>query len=296
MPKLSYLVSSYDSGSYLAQHLADFQNQTDPDFEVIVVVPDSPGTDAIVARQWVQRDSRIKLIEKDEREPYGTSWLTAWEAAQGDFVVNSNSDDFHHPRFTEVFHTYMSAALQRCPMDAKQAAICRVGPPVGFSYAGIVVRDETGRVLGQGLRPPFNLDLFSRECHCGPQVCWRNDAAFRDHVDWEHLHRRASVLDSGFDYACWLYFMSLGYIGLTIPEILTIYTQRHDSIENRNKWLNNWDTFVSIAEYFPHHIGSSIKGVDEFKDFPRVPHRATWAEVMNRGDKWKDSYGWQTMD
>ena len=275
-PKITYLVSSYNSGRFLNEHLQDLQNQIDPNFEVIVVVPDSPDTDRFVAEGWSRRDKRIRTVFKTEKEPYGSSWLTAWELARGEFVVNSNTDDFHHPRFTEIFYDHMSSALKRCPYTAKQAGILRVGPPVGFSYAGIMIRSERGHITSQGYRPQFDRDLFTRECHCGPQVCWRNDTAFRYDVDWGLMWERSREYTSAFDYWLWLYFMSLGYNGSTIDQILTIYTQRSDSLENRNKCANNYETFASISEFFPHHFGTTITGLDEFKDFSNLPNRMEW--------------------
>jgi hypothetical protein len=59
--------------------------------------------------------------------------------------------------------------------------------------------------------------------------------------------------------------------------------------------LNNWDTFTSIAEYFPHHFKNVLKKHKEFASFPRVPHRQTWADVMAIGKRWKNEYEWQML-
>ena len=288
MTKVSYLVSTYDSGHFLDRHMADLiDRQTDPDFEIVIVNPDSPGTDDIIARKWEIQDPRVKYIFYEKREPYGASWLRAWEAATGDFVMNSNTDDYHEPHTTETVFKHM------------KLAVGPLGPPnkIGFGYGGLTIIDESGRVKGRGLKPPFDFELMTRECWAGPQVIWRNDKEFRDSLNWEHLERRASVLTSGFDYGLWLYFMSLGYYGHVIQDFITIYTQRPDSLENSNKWLNNWDTFVSIAEYFPHHFETHLKKHQEFVErWPQVPDRTMWSDVMRQGKKWRNDYGWQEME
>jgi glycosyltransferase involved in cell wall biosynthesis len=272
MPKLSYLVSTYDSAHYLDLHLENLiKNQTDSDFEVIVVNPDSPSTDGFIARKWEDVDSRIKYIYWPHREPYGASWLRAWKNARGKFVVNSNTDDFHQPMFTAKFYEAMS----------------RASDDVGFCYSGLVVINENGDIVGGGNKPPFNHELMSRECWAGPQVCWRNDEKFNNSLDWDLMQTRADEYHSAFDYWLWLYFMSKGYDGVVIPEQLTIYTQRSDSIENSNKWANNWETYSAISEFFPHNFKNHLKHAKEFIEFDNRPHREDWIATMQKGKKWK---------
>lgn len=279
MPKLSYLVSTYNAGHFLEGHLADLlEKQTDPDFEIVIVNPNSPGTDEIVAQKWAAVDSRIKYVYHEQREWYGASWMRAWRHASGEFVCNSNTDDYHHPRFTEIMHTYMSVATSRMHATKNEVA---------FGYAGIHVIDEKKQIKGGGYRPAFDFEKMSYECGAGPQVCWRNDERFKSRLDWSLIDLRANTYRSAFDYWLWLYFMSLGYHGVAVPEILTVYTQRPDSIENSNKWQNNWETFAAISEFFPHHFTGHLKHAREFADFKNLPDKQEWIELMQRGKKWK---------
>ena len=63
MVKISYLVSTYDSGHFLDGHIANLlEQQTDPDFEIVVVNPDSPGTDGFIAQKWAAIDSRVNYL------------------------------------------------------------------------------------------------------------------------------------------------------------------------------------------------------------------------------------------
>jgi len=278
--KISYLVSTYGSGHFLDRHIADLlERQTDPSFEIVVVNPDSPGTDAMVAEKWAQIDDRVKYIFHEKREWYGESWLRAWRAAKGQFVCNSNTDDFHAPQFTEVMHKYMAVATS--PMNAG------LDKEVAFGYGGLQVVDAFGRVKGGGLKPQFDFDRMSYECWAGPQVCWRNDEAFRSKVDWDLMAQRAAEYRSAFDYWLWLYFMSLGYQGLSVPEVLTVYTQREDSIENSNKGANNWETYAAISEWFGHNFSSHLKHAKEFSDFTDLPNKDEWVSVQQAGKKWK---------
>jgi glycosyltransferase involved in cell wall biosynthesis len=279
LPKISYLVSTYDAGSYLDTHLADLlERQTNPDFEIIVVNPDSPGTDGHIAQKWAAIDGRVQYIYWPQREPYGASWLRAWRCAKGEFVMNSNADDLHDPRTTELVYTHMKLAT----------GLMNSGLKIGFGYGGMTVIDTNRRVIGRGLKPKFDFELMSRECWAGPQVTWRNDRGFRDDLDWDLLDTRAAQYTSAFDYWLWLYFMSKGYHGYVIPELITIYLQRPDSIENSNKWRNNWETYAAISEFFGHNFDGHLKHAREFRDFSSLPPRDEWVACMQAGKKWKN--------
>lgn len=281
MVKLSYLVSTYNSGSFLDSHIANLiENQTDPDFEIIVVNPNSPDTDGLIAEKWVAIDSRVRYVYWPTREPYGASWLRAWRWAKGEFVMNSNTDDFHEPKTTELVYKHMKLATS--PIHA--------GSKIAFAYGGITVIDQNKKLLGRGLKPAFDYQLMSSECWAGPQVAWRNDHQFLSSLDWSLMDKRASEYTSAFDYWLWLYFMSLGYHGYVIPDMLTIYTQRADSIENSNKWKNNWETYAAISEFFGHNFDSKLKHAKEFRDFSNLPDKDQWIDLMRNGKKWKDSY------
>lgn len=279
MPKISYLVSTYDSGNFLDAHVADLvERQTDPDFEIVIVNPNSPGMDGFVAEKWAAADERVKYIYWPTREPYGASWLRAWQNATGEFVMNSNTDDFHAPETTALVYKHMKLATG--PVS---------GLNVGFGYGGLTVVDESGRVVARGLKPPFDFDLMSRECWAGPQVAWRNDKEFIRSLDWDLMTRRANEHESAFDYWLWLYFMSRGYHAHVINALITIYTQRSDSIENRNKSANNWETYASISEFFPYNFDGHLKHAKEFRDFENLPPKDEWVERAKAGKKWRTS-------
>jgi len=278
MPKLSYLVSTYDSGAFLDAHFADLiERQTNPDFEIVVVNPDSPGTDNFIAQKWAAIDPRVKYIYYHKREPYGASWLRAWKNASGEFVMNSNTDDFHEPQTTETVYKHMKLAI----------GVMNTGKKIGFGYGGMTVIKPGGQIVGRGLKPKFDFELMSRECWAGPQVIWRNDDAFKNELDWSLMEKRAAEYTSAYDYWLWLYFMSLGYHGYVIPELLTVYTQRPDSIENSNKWRNNWETYAAISEFFGHNFDGHLKHAKEFRDFSSLPPKDEWVEQMKTGKQWK---------
>jgi glycosyltransferase involved in cell wall biosynthesis len=274
-PYLSFLVSTYDAADYLDRRLHNLlEEQEEKNIEVIVVNPNSPGADGVVAEKWASQDERVKYIFHPERETYGNSWLRAWNAARGEFVCNANTDDLCYPSFTTKM------------WDAIHFQVIR-NPKIGFFYSGLDTIDETGKIVARGVKPPFNKEVMSRECWGGPCVAWSNRVSFREEVDWDLMHSRATEYNSAFDYWLWLYFMSLGYEGFSVPEILIAYTQRSDSIENSNKSANNYETYSAISEFYPHNFDGHLKHAKEFRDFENRPPRDQWVELNQRGKKWR---------
>lgn len=267
-PKISYLVATYDTAGYLNRHIGDLlEKQNYSNFEIVVINHESPGADLQIAQAWAERDKRVVVIDEKDYGCYGPAWVQGWQAAKGEFVCNSNVDDSHHPDFTRKFHDHMIGAVFE----------------VGFCYAGIQVVDEaTGRVTSAGIKPPFDFNVMSRECWAGPQVCWRNDESFRNRMSWKLMMTRAKEHQSAFDYWLWLYFMSQGFYGSVIPEILTYYLKRANSVENRNKAQNNYETYAAISEFFPHNFKTYLKHAKEFADFSQLPNKEEWIRRNGR--------------
>lgn len=269
-PKISYLISTYDSASYLDRHLDDLLNrQYDPDFEVIIVDSDSPGADEAVSKKWMAQDSRVRYVRQQERTNYGVSWLDGWRLAKGEFVSNSNTDDLHYPGFTAIMHR----AMVECGY--------RSDAVYGFYYAGLDIVDERGKLKARSVKPPFDFERYSYQCEGGPQLCWNNDESFRKELNWDLMYKRAAEHHSAFDYWLALYFMSLGFKGCSVSQILTVYTQRPDSIENRcYGGASTYESLASISEFFPHHFSGRLKMYKEFADFANLPNKEEW--IANR--------------
>ncbi len=256
MPKISYLVSSYDSGQFLNRRLNNLLNeQTEKDIEVIIINPNSPGTDDIIARSWLARDNRIIYINLSKREPYGTSWLWAWREANAPYVCNANTDDFIDPTFTnEVYH-----AFQALPDN------------IAFLYPWMRIIDESMNVKGLSQKPPYNRNVFKYECWAGPMVTWRTNLL--DVLDFNLLWKRSWEHTSAYDYYLWLSMLKKGFDGYCLPKLLATYVQRPNSIENRRPAQNTYESLCCIAEFFPECLPEEFP---EFKSWPYMPIKEEW--------------------
>lgn len=187
--------------------------------------------------------------------------------AHSPYVANVNTDDRRHSAF--------GGRLMNALENNSKAA---------FAYSGLVVVNEHNQVIGGGCRPPFDREVFERECHAGSSVMWRNDLL--KEMDWGETWHRAGLFTTAFDYWLWLKFMSLGYEGVAISDPLVYYTQRSDSIEHAAGRRSTWQSLVAIAEFFPDALRRIGGHALNFKDWPMVPPQDEWCEVTKDGSPW----------
>lgn len=91
--KLSVLVPIYNVSKYLHQCLDSLQAQTVEDMEIICLNDGSTDNCKEIIESYVKRDSRFKLIDKNNTG-YGNTLNVGLAAAEGDYVGIVESDDF----------------------------------------------------------------------------------------------------------------------------------------------------------------------------------------------------------
>jgi hypothetical protein len=99
-PFVSVVVPCYNHAKYLPEALQSVLEQTLPLWECIIVNDGSPDNTSEVARDWVARDARFRLVEK----PNGglsSARNAGIKAAIGEYILPLDADDILHPRFIE---------------------------------------------------------------------------------------------------------------------------------------------------------------------------------------------------
>lgn len=93
MPKISVVIPVYNTSKYLRQCLDSLISQTLQDFEVICVNDGSKDNSLEILNEYVQKDSRFIVIDK-ENEGQGVARNLAIQKAQGEFLLCLDSDDW----------------------------------------------------------------------------------------------------------------------------------------------------------------------------------------------------------
>lgn len=91
----------FNVGKYLSQCIESLQNQTYGNIEVILVDDGSPDDSGKIADQYAEKDSRIKVIHK-QNAGVSAARNTGLVAATGDYICFSDGDDYVMPNYVEL--------------------------------------------------------------------------------------------------------------------------------------------------------------------------------------------------
>lgn len=106
--KVSIVVPIYNVERYLPQCLDSLVNQTLKDIEIICVNDGSTDDSAKIIDDYAKKDSRIKVITK-ENTGYGNTMNRGFDAASGEYLGIVESDDYADK---DMFETLYSIAKQ----------------------------------------------------------------------------------------------------------------------------------------------------------------------------------------
>lgn len=92
---ISVIIPVFNTGKALNKCINSVVNQTYNDIEIILV--NDHSTDAItnsLIHEWVQKDPRIRLIDKEENEGVDMARYSALQVVTGDYITFVDSDDW----------------------------------------------------------------------------------------------------------------------------------------------------------------------------------------------------------
>lgn len=95
-PLVSVIVPVYKVEDYLDKCVKSIVAQTYENLEIILVDDGSPDNCPSMCDSWAQKDSRIKVIHK-ENGGVSSARNSALDAAAGDYICFVDSDDFIEP-------------------------------------------------------------------------------------------------------------------------------------------------------------------------------------------------------
>lgn len=218
MPRVSFVIPAYNAEPYLRPALQSVRDQTYADFEAVVIDDGSTdGTNAII-REFVDADSRFRLLAKPNTGLID-SLNRGLAEARGELIARFDADDICRPE---------RLAVQMAYLDANPNCIA-----VG---SGITVIDEEGRTLREiqpaamrvappidGNFPPTSLLLTH------PTVTFRKSAVVRS-------GGYSAAYEAAEDYELWLRIRALGDI-VELPQALIYYRQHGASVSSRKLQL-----------------------------------------------------------
>lgn len=130
-PLVSVLVPNYNYARYVGEALESVLSQTYPHFEIIVCDDGSKDSSCEVIETYVQKDSRVKLIRK-QNGGVATALNTAYRESKGQVVCILDADD-----------VWMDNKLQKVVEAFKSNSKC------GFVIHNVIEIDGQGNFLKQ---------------------------------------------------------------------------------------------------------------------------------------------------
>lgn len=105
--KLSIIVPVYNVEPYLRRCVDSILAQTFTDYELILVDDGSPDGCPAICDEYAQKDSRIKVIHK-ENGGVSDARNTGLNLAQGEYIGFVDGDDYIHPQMYEIMYGIMT--------------------------------------------------------------------------------------------------------------------------------------------------------------------------------------------
>ncbi len=93
-PKVSIIIPCYGVEKYLDRCLNSIITQSLFEIEIILVDDKSPDKVPFMCDEWAKKDSRIKVIHKENNEGLGYARNTGLSYATGEYIAFVDSDDF----------------------------------------------------------------------------------------------------------------------------------------------------------------------------------------------------------
>ena len=207
MEKLvSIIIPTYNSADFIADTLASVQQQTYPNWEVILVDDGSTDITLAIAQNIAQTDQRIRIFKNPTNSGTGVTRNNALHHCQGNYIAFLDADDVWKPNKLERQLQFMQEQQQ----------------PFTFSFYECI--DEAGNPLHKLVEAPRNLpyrQLFF--CNYVGNLTGIYDADFFGKIAISSIRKRQ-------DWMLWLTILKKLKSAKPVPESLAYYRIRNNSL------------------------------------------------------------------
>ncbi len=251
---VSIVMPVYNSARYLSEAIESVRQQSYPHWQLIIVDDASEDESRAIARRYARCDARIELVELAVNVGAAAARNRGLERARGRYLAFLDSDD-----------RWAACKLERQIAYMEAEGVC-------FSCSYAYVLDAQGRIVDE-LRCPLSIRY--------------NDLLKTNHIVHSSVVYDASILGkqqypSHFprheDIAVWLRILKEGRSCCAVPEFLTMWRRRKDSISSDKIEAMYWEWkllreieglgVVQSVYYFSHwavrgmvkHMKMALKG------------------------------------
>lgn len=245
MPKVSIILPIYNVEQYLRECLDSIINQTLKEIEIICVNDGSTDNSLEILKEYAQKDSRIKIIDKSN-SGYGHSMNMGIDAATGEYLGIVEPDDYV---MLDMYETLYNKAVEN-NLDFIKADFKRfLGEKDNrtFIYEKL---DNKNKYYNQVLNPQENIDLFKLAMNTWSGI-YKLEFLNKNHIRHNETPG-ASFQDNGF----WFQTFALAQRVYFIDK--PFYMNRRDninsSVKNKEKiycMKHEYDFILAFLNKYP---------------------------------------------
>ena len=207
MPRVSVLMSAYNSEQYIAEAIESILNQTFTDFEFIIINDGSTDDTADVIRKYAKQDKRIKFIDNKKNSGLISVLNQGLDICTGEYIARMDSDDIATPARFATQVEYLD----------KHNDVGVLGTAIQLFGADNKVRKYKENITF------LDVAYFSPVAH--PTVMIRRDVLERHNLRYNPEHFAAE------DYGLWAEMVKVTKIH-NLPDVLLKYRTHNTQISN----------------------------------------------------------------
>jgi len=210
---ISIVTAAYNCEPFIEATYESLRRQTLEDWEWIVVDDCSTDGTLDLLRKLAAVDARIRVVRNYENQGAAKSRNKAIERADGEFIAFIDSDDLWLPNKLAMQVEFMS-------------------DEVDFSFTAYEIVTEQGLPTGKNIDSEASgffdyEDMLAKKATLGCSTVMLRRASVGN--------LRMPLIRAGQDYAFWLSILRRGTKAHLLPEVLTYYRIRRNSL-SRNKF------------------------------------------------------------
>lgn len=222
-PKISVIISTYNSSKFIIGKLDDLINQSMFDqIEIIIIDSGSMENEGELVKPYLEKFQNINYVRTENRETIYTAWNRGIKLAKGKFITNSNTDDRLKTNAFEILYNELSSKS-------------KLGLVFGDQYISTTINENFDDYKDNQVRSRTDfsrLKLFWRYM-IGSQSMWKADIHFKDNIWFDESFEIAGDYDFVLNIA-------EKYNIKRVPKVLGLY---YRSGKNENKeFINNQKT------------------------------------------------------
>ena len=253
MYKLSVIIPVYNVENYLRECLDSITNQTVKDIEIICIDDGSSDNSPDILKEYQKKDSRIKIITKENGGQASARNLGIKEA-QGEYIAFIDSDDFIEAEMLEKLYT-------KAKDDNLDIAMCKIAT---YNNQTKEIKDNVWYYM-LGIFRDFEKDIFNhkdtKEFTCNIAV-----------TPYNKIYKTSLIKDNGILFPEGLIFEDEKFFYDTylrakrvsiIPEFLYYYrVNRKGSTVDIEK-ENDYTDIIEISK----QIRQTFKETNNYEDY-----------------------------